>query len=36
MIGIPLYLVFLGVRAVFRKMRGNKVKKETPVEVEKK
>jgi hypothetical protein len=36
MIGIPLYLVFLGVRALFRKMRGNKVKKETPVEVEKK
>jgi hypothetical protein len=36
MIGIPLYLVFIGLRALFRKMRGNKVKKETPVEVEKK
>jgi hypothetical protein len=24
MIGIPLYLVFLGVRAIFRKLRGNK------------
>jgi hypothetical protein len=36
MIGIPLYLVFIGLRALFRKMRGSKVKKETPVEVEKK
>ena len=27
-IGIPLYLIFLGARALFRKMRGNKVKKE--------
>ncbi|HET7142941.1 MAG TPA: DUF4349 domain-containing protein [Anaerolineales bacterium] len=37
-IGIPLYLVFLGARALFRKMRGNKVKKEQPPEtpVEKK
>jgi len=33
---IPFYLVFLGVRAVFRKARGNKVKKEMPVEIEKK
>ena len=31
-IGIPLYLVFIGVRAVFRKMRGNKPKKEQPQE----
>ncbi len=30
MIGLPLYLVFIGLRALFRKMRGNKVKKETP------
>jgi len=30
MIAIPLYLAFLGVRALFRKMRGNKVKKEEP------
>jgi hypothetical protein len=30
MIGIPLYLVFIGLRALFRKMRGSKVKKETP------
>jgi hypothetical protein len=36
LIGIPLYLVFIGVRALFRKMRGNKVKKEQPQEVEKK
>lgn len=37
-IGIPLYLVFLGARKLFRKMRGNKVKKEQPQEtpVEKK
>ncbi len=36
-IGIPLYLAFIGLRALFRKMRGNKVKKEVlPVEVEKK
>ena len=35
-IGIPFYLVFIGVRALFRKMRGNKPKKEQPQEVEKK
>ena len=36
-IGIPLYLVFIGLRTLFRKMRGNKVKKEQPqAEVEKK
>ena len=29
-IAIPLYLAFLGVRALFRKMRGNKAKKEEP------
>jgi hypothetical protein len=28
MIGIPLYLAFLGIRALFRKMRGNRPKKE--------
>jgi hypothetical protein len=28
MIGIPLYLVFLGGRALFRKLRGNRPKKE--------
>ena len=27
-IGIPLYLLFLGARSLFRKIRGNKVKKE--------
>ena len=27
-VGIPLYLIFIGARALFRKMRGNKVKKE--------
>jgi hypothetical protein len=32
-IGIPVYLVFLGIRALFRKMRGNKVKKEQPQEM---
>ncbi|MCE9645909.1 MAG: DUF4349 domain-containing protein [Chloroflexi bacterium] len=32
MIGVPLYLVFLGLRALFRKMRGNKVKKDQPQE----
>jgi hypothetical protein len=31
-IGIPLYLVFLGARALFRKIRGNKPKKEQPKE----
>jgi hypothetical protein len=36
-IGIPLYLVFIGIRALFRKMRGSKQKKEQPQEeVEKK
>ncbi|MBI5352913.1 MAG: DUF4349 domain-containing protein [Chloroflexi bacterium] len=29
---IPLYLVFIGARAVFRKMRGRKVKKEEVLE----
>jgi len=33
---IPLYLVFLGLRALFRMMRGNKPKKEQPQELEKK
>ena len=33
---IPLYLVFVGARAVFRKMRGKKVKKEEVKEEEKK
>jgi hypothetical protein len=32
MIGVPLYLVFIGLRALFRKMRGSKVKKEQPQE----
>ncbi|MBI5965001.1 MAG: DUF4349 domain-containing protein [Chloroflexi bacterium] len=36
LIFIPLYLVFLGARAVFRKMRGKKVKKEEVKEEEKK
>jgi len=36
MIGIPLYLAFIGARAIFRKIRGSKVKKEVPQEVEKK
>lgn len=35
-IGIPLYLIFIGARALFRKLRGNKAKKEQPQEVEKK
>ena len=29
-IGIPLYLIFIGARALFRKLRGNKAKKEQP------
>ena len=33
-VGIPLYLIFIGVRAVFRKLRGNKKKVETKAEVE--
>jgi hypothetical protein len=36
LIAIPLYLIFIGVRALFRMMRGNKAKKEQPEEVEKK
>ena len=36
LIAIPFYLVFIGVRALFRMMRRNKVKKEQPEEVEKK
>jgi hemerythrin-like domain-containing protein len=35
-IAIPLHLVFLGARAVFRRMRGKKVKKEEVKEEEKK
>jgi hypothetical protein len=35
-IAIPLYLVFIGVRALFRMMRGKKAKKEDVREVEKK
>jgi hypothetical protein len=37
-VGIPLYLIFIGGRALFRKMRDNKVRKEEPQEtpVEKK
>lgn len=35
-IGIPLYLVFLGARWFFRKLRGNKKKVEPQVEEEKK
>ena len=31
-IGIPLYLIFIGARAIFRKLRGNKPKKEQPQE----
>ncbi len=31
MIGIPLYLVFIGVRALFRKLRGNKKKVDAKV-----
>ena len=34
MIGIPLYLVFIGVRALFRKLRGNKKKVEPQVKEE--
>lgn len=33
---VPLYLVFLGVRVVFRKLRGNKKKEQAPVVDEKK
>jgi hypothetical protein len=35
-VGIPLYLVFLGARAIFRNFRGNKAKKEVTTEVEEK
>jgi PBP1b-binding outer membrane lipoprotein LpoB len=35
-ISIPIYLAFIGVRAVFRKLRGSKPKKEQPQEIEKK
>jgi len=31
-VGIPLYLIFIGGRALFRKMRSNKEKKEQPQE----
>ena len=34
-IGVPFYLAFLGLRWVFRKMRGNK-KKAEPQQVEEK
>ena len=33
LVAIPLYLVFIGARALFRKMRGKKVKKEEVKEV---
>ncbi len=32
-IGIPLYLIFLGARKLFRKLRGNKTRKEQPQEI---
>ncbi len=32
-IGVPLYLIFIGVRAILRKLRGNKKKVEAKVEV---
>lgn len=35
-VGIPLYLIFIGGRWVFRKLRGNKKKAEPKVEEEKK
>ena len=35
-IGIPLYLIFIGARAILRKLRRNKVKEEQPQEVEEK
>jgi hypothetical protein len=35
-VGIPLYLVFLAARAIFRKLRGNKSKKESAPAVEEK
>jgi hypothetical protein len=33
-IGIPLYLIFIGARALFRKMRRNKVKQDQPQETQ--
>ena len=36
LIAIPFYLLFIGVRALFRMMRGKKPKKEQPQEIEKK
>ena len=33
-VGVPLYLIFIGVRALFRKLRGNKKKVEAKVEEE--
>lgn len=33
-IGVPLYLIFIGVRAVTRKLRGNRKKGDAKVEVE--
>ena len=33
LIAIPFYLMFLGVRAIFRKMRGKSVKKQQPQDV---
>ena len=35
-IGFFLYLLFIGARAIFRKLRGSKPKKEQAQEVEKK
>lgn len=35
-IGVPLYLVFIGVRALYRKLRGNRKKAEPKAEAEKK
>lgn len=32
MLGLPLYLVFLGARAIFRKLRGNKIAKKAEKE----
>lgn len=33
-IGVPLYLIFIGFRAMFRKLRGNKKKVESKIEIE--
>lgn len=35
-VGLPLYVIFIGGRKLFRKLRGNKIKQEPPQEVEKK